>query len=122
MKIIPNATGKHFSGGGGEVIERYSECEALLTMKVGNQARCKWSVADTVRQLHAVNQICGPKDHDTGRNDVLFMKKLCVAVPSGIVEHIMKHVMPGTEYPREDNLYSVEMVVSGFAWQGLETP
>ena len=120
MNAIPNASGKHFLGAGGETIERYGECEALLTMKGGNQAHCKWSVADTVRLLHAVSQICGPQDHDTGHHDVLFTNKRCVVVPAGVVEHIMKHVAPVAEYPREGNLYSVEMFMSGFARQGLK--
>ena len=89
-------------------------------MKGCNQARCKWSVVDTVRPLHAVSQMCGPKDHDTGHDDVLFTNKRCVVVPAGVVDHIMKHVAPVAEHPRESNFYSAEMVMSGFARQGLK--
>ena len=110
MKIIPNASSKHFLGAGGETIERYGECEALLTMKGGNQAHCKWSVADNVRRLRAVIQICGPQDHDSGHHDVLFINKRCVVVPAGVVEHIVKHAAPVAEYPREGNSYSAEML------------
>ena len=56
IKITPNIDGEHFSGAGGEAIERFSECETLLT-GADSQINGRWSLADVYRPLHSVSQI-----------------------------------------------------------------
>ena len=114
----PNVSGKHFTGAGGEVIERFGACDTLTTMTTGAQVVNEWELADVARPLHSVSQTTGPFDHPTGKYDVLFSNKRCVVVQPGVVEHIMKHLKPVAEYGREGNLYTAEMVLQPFGGQG----
>ena len=114
----PNVSGKHFTGAGGEVIERFGACETLTTMTTGAQVVNAWELADVARLLHAVSQTTGPFDHPTGKYDVLFNNKRCVVVQPGVVEHIMKHLTPVAENGREGNLYTAGMVLQPFGGQG----
>ena len=118
VEIIPNTSGKHFNGAGGDVIIKHGECITLMTGKTGNKVAGRWQVADVTRPLHSVSEVCGPEDHPTGHHDVLFNNKRCVVVPPGVVEHIMKHINHVAEYPREGNLYVAEMMLSSFTRQG----
>ena len=67
-----------------------------------------------VRPLHSVAEITGPADQPKGNYDVLFNNKRCVVVEAGVVEHIMQHLQAVSEYTREGNLYTAEMVLSLF--------
>ena len=112
VQVTPNTSGKHFSGAGGEVIEKYGECVTSLEGEHG-QVDCRWNVADVTRPLHSVSQIAGPYEGD-GNHDVLFNNKKCVVVSPGIVEEILKHMKPIAEYKRDGNLYLSQFTMSGF--------
>ena len=55
-----NVSGKHFTGAGGEVIERFGACDTLTTMTTGAQVVNEWELADVARPLHSVSQTTGP--------------------------------------------------------------
>ena len=116
VKVTPNTSGKHFSGAGGEVIEKFGECMTTLEGPHG-QVGCRWNVADVTRPLHSVSQIAGPYD-GTGNQDVLFNNKRCVVVAPGVVEAIMKQISPVDEYHRDGNLYLSDFTMSDFVRQG----
>ena len=120
VKITPNASGKHFSGAGGEIIERFGDATTLGTMAGNAQVVNKWNLADVVRPLHSVAEITGPADQAKGNYDVLFNNKRCVVVQAGVVDHIMKHLAAVSEYAREGNLYTAEMVLAPFAGPDLK--
>ena len=119
MTITPNTTGEHFSGAGGEVIEKYGGCVRNIEVSHG-QVGCRWNVADVTRLLHSVIQIAGPYEGE-GNHDILFNNKRCVVVGPGIVDEIMKHMKSEAEYPREGSLYFSEFTMSGFARQGQKS-
>ena len=116
VAITPHTGGKHFSGAGGETIERYGECTTLLSGKHGSIQNV-WNLANVARPLHAVSQIAGPYEGN-GNHDILFNNKKCVVVPPGIVEAVLKQIKPVAEYQREGNLYLAEFEMSDFAGQG----
>ena len=118
VKVTPNTSGKHFSGAGGEVIEKFGECMTTLEGPHG-QVGCRWNVADVTRPLHSVSQIAGPYD-GTGNQDVLFNNKRCVVVAPGVVEAIMKQISPVAEYHRDGNLYLSDFTMSDFVRQGQD--
>ena len=114
VKITPHSSGAHFSGAGGETIERFGDATILGTLKNSAQVVNKWNLADVVRPLHSVAEITGPADHHKGNYDVLFNNRRCVVVEAGVVEHVMQHLQAVSEYSREGNLYTAEMVLSPF--------
>ena len=116
VAITPHTGGKHFSGAGGETIERYGECTTLLSGKHGSVQNV-WNLANVARPLHAVSQIAGPYEGD-GNHDILFNNKRCVVVPPGIVDAVLRQIKPVAEYLREGNLYLAEFEMSDFARQG----
>ena len=116
VKITPNTTGKHFSGAGGEVIERFGECETLMTSS-DSSVRGRWSLADVARPLTSVSQVTGPADGE-GNQDVLFNNKVCVVVPPGVVAAVLKQIKPIAQYRREGGLYLADFTLSDFARQG----
>ena len=118
-KMEPNTSGKNFAGAGGDPIKRYGTVMTVMQDKKGRRVGCKWNSADVTRALNSVAQVAGPKDGD-GEHDVLFNNKVCVVVPPGIVNRILKHVDPIMEYEREGNLYTAEVDVSDFIRQGQE--
>ena len=115
-KITPNTSGKHFSGAGGEVIEKYGGCMTNIESTHG-QVGCKWHVADVTRPLHSVSQIAGPYD-GAGNADVLFNNRRCVVVSPGVVEAMMQHISPIAEYHRDGNLYLSDFTMSDFVRPG----
>ena len=114
VKTTHHSSGAHFSGAGGETIERFGDATTLGTLKNSAQVVNKWNLADVVRPLHSVAEIIGPADHPKGNYDVLFNNRRCVVVEAGVVEHIMQHLQAVSEYSREGNLYTAEMVLSPF--------
>ena len=118
VEVTPSTTGKHVSGAGGEVIEKFGECMTTLGEPHG-QVGCRWNVADVTRPLHSVSQIAGPYD-GTGNQDVLFNNKRCVVVAPGVVEAIMKQISPVAEYHRDGNLYLSDFTMSDFVRQGQD--
>ena len=112
----PNTTGAHFTGAGGEVIEKFGTCLTELESEHG-KVGCDWDLAEVNRALHSVSKICGPKG-TPGKQDVLFNNGRCVVVPPGVLEAVMKHVRAIAEYKREGNLYLAEMTMSSFRRQG----
>ena len=118
--ITPNNTGRHFSGAGGETIEKYGDCMTTMITATGTEIAMPWNVACVARPLHAVSQVTGPADHPTGKHDVLFNNKRCVVVEPGVVEYILQHVKSIAEYPREGDLYLAEMELSTFGRQDLK--
>ena len=119
VRVEENRTGKHFSGAGGETIEKFGSCTTLLEGEAG-MVGCNWSVADVTRPLHSVSCIAGPEEHPTGLQDVLFNNKKCVVVPPGVVEMILKTVKPVAQYNRERGLYVADMIMSGFPRPGQQ--
>ena len=120
VKITPYSSGTHFSGAGGETIERFGDATILGTLKNSAQVVNKWNLADVVRPFHSVAEITGPADHPKGNYDVLFNNRRCVVVEAGVVEHIMQHLQAVSEYSREGNLYTAEMVLSPFGGPDLK--
>ena len=118
VKITPNVSGKHFSGAGGEVVEKFGECLTTLTSPLG-EVGCRWNLADVSRPLHSVSQIAGPEEGD-GEHDVLFNNKMCVVVQPGIVAALLKHIKPIAQYDRDGNLYLSEFDVSDFIRPGQD--
>ena len=116
-EVKPNLTGKHFVGANNSRIERFGECRTELKGSHGTVG-CDWNCADVSRALHSVSQVCGPKEHATGKQDVLFNHRKCVVVPPGIVEEICRRINVVAEYPREGNLYIGEFEMSRFGRQG----
>ena len=116
IKIAPNTTGKHFSGAGGEVIERFGECETLMTSS-DSSVRGRWSLADVARPLTSVSQVTGPADGE-GNQDVLFNNKVCVVVPPGVVAAVLRQIKPIAQYRREGGLYLADFTLSDFVRQG----
>ena len=86
--VTPHTGGKHFSGAGGETIERYGECTTLLSGKHGN-IQGDWNLANVARPLHAVSQIAGPYE-GTGNHDIFFNNKRCVVVPPGVGDAVLR--------------------------------
>ena len=78
------------------------------------------NAADVARPRHAVSQVTGRVNYPTGRHNVLFNNKRCVVVQAGVVDHIMKHLAAVSEYAREGNLYTAEMVLAPFAGPDLK--
>ena len=116
--VSGNENGHHFTGAGGDPIRRHGSCKTRLKGARG-EVGCGWQVADVTRALHSCSTICGPEEHPTGLQDVLFNNKRCVIVPPGVVERILREVRPVAEYLREGGLYTAEMELSSFPRQGL---
>ena len=64
-----------------------------------------------------MSTVCGPAG-PVGKQDVLFNNNVCVVVPPGIVDAILKLVTPVCEYQRNGNLYTASMTMSSFHRQG----
>jgi hypothetical protein len=117
VKIEENISGKHFSGAGGEIIEKYGECVTSIEGTHG-KVGCRWNIAEVTRPLHSVSQMTGPADGE-GNVDVLFNNKRCVVVPPGVLEAVMKQIgKPIAEYHRDGNLYLGNFTMSDFVRQG----
>ena len=116
---VANTSGKHFVGANNSKIEKYGSCVTKLGTQHG-EVGCDWQLAGVSRPLHSVSKVTGPKEHPTGKQDVLFNNKLCVVVPPGTVERILREVKPIAEYERQGNLYLAEMTMSVFRRQGQE--
>jgi hypothetical protein len=110
VKLLPNTTGKHFVGPGGECIVKHGTCTTVVEGGHGKM-QCKWDAADVTRPLHAVSQVAGPEDGE-GLHDVLFTNKRCVVVPPGIVEKVLKVIKPLAEYKRKGGLYLADLELS----------
>ncbi len=119
VEVVPNDTDTHFTGAGGGRIKRFGSCVTKLSSEHGDVG-CGWQLADVTRPLHSVSTVCGPQDHPTGKQDVLFNNKKCVVVPPGIVEEILRRVRPVAQYDRSGNLYVGEMTMSPFRRQEQE--
>ncbi len=117
IKVIPHQSGKHFSGAGGEVIEKYGECVASIEGTHG-KVGCRWNLAEATRPLRSVSQIAGPADGD-GLHGVLFNNERCVVVPLGVLDAVMKQLgQPIAEYERDGNLCLSNFTVSDFIRPG----
>ena len=118
VEIKPNVTGKHFKGANDSVIENYGTCETVLESDLG-KVGCSWTLAGVPRSLRSVSAVAGPAGGPSkAKQDVLFNNDLCVVVPPGIVNEILKRVKPVARYDREGNLYAGEMTMSSFPRQG----
>ena len=84
------------------------------------QITTDWQAANVTKALHSVSTVCGPVEHPTGEQDVLFNNTNCYVVPPGIVKAIMKKAKAVAEYKRDGGLYAGEFTVSNFARQGQE--
>ena len=115
-RVEPNTTGHHFSGAGGEHIQRHGTCTTLLGTEHG-EVSCDWQVADVTRPLNAVCKLTGPEEGD-GIHDVMFSNKRCIVLPAGTVERLAKETKPIVQYPRKGNLYVAKMKLSSFARPG----
>ena len=118
VEMTPNTSGRHFSGANNARIERYGTCKTRLESEHG-AVGCDWDLADVSRPLHSVSQVTGPEGGPS-KTDVLFNNRLCVVVPPGIVDEILKKVKPLAQYNREGNLYLADMTMSAFGRQGQE--
>ena len=117
VKVTPNDTGNHFTGAGGEAIEKFGECTTNIEGAHG-RVGCRWDVADVTRPLHSVSQIAGPMEGD-GNMDILFNNKRCVVVRPGVLEAVMKQIGdPIAEYQRDGNLYLGNFTMSDFIRPG----
>ncbi len=119
VEVVPIETDTHFTGAGGGRIKRFGSCVTKLSSEHGDVG-CGWQLADVTRPLHSVSTVCGPQDHPTGKQDVLFNNKKCVVVPPGVVEEILRKYKPVAQYDRSGNLYVGEMTMSPFRRQEQE--
>jgi hypothetical protein len=87
----PNITGNHFTGAGGEMIEKSGTCLTELEGEHG-KIGCDWDLAEVGRALHSVSKICGPEELEVGKQDVMFNNKRCVVVPPGVLDAVMNYV------------------------------
>ena len=117
VHVTPYTGGQHFRGANNSRIERYGSAETILENDVG-KVGCGWELFDVGRALHSVLTVCGPEDHPTGKQDVLFNNKLGVVVPPGVVAAILRRIKPVAHYPRDGNLYVGEFTMSSFPRQG----
>ena len=69
------------------------------------------------RPLHSVSQITGPIDGD-GNHDASFNNKVCVVVPPGVVDAIIRQIEPIAQYRRAGGLYIANCTLSDFIGQG----
>ena len=116
--IRPNTTDFHFKGANNSKIEKFGDCDTILTQKSGDAVGCHWNMADVGRPLHSTAVVTGPIDHPTGKQDVLFNNKKCVVVAPGVVNAILKFIKPLSTYPRQGNLYIGKVAVSSFPRPG----
>ena len=114
--VPTGASNDHFTGAGGEHIERFGEVDTVLTSSHGPTS-CAWDCADVSRALHSIAKVTGP-EHGEGVHEVLFTNRRAVVVPAGFVEEILKRTIPVLEYNRVGNLYLAEVKLSSFARQG----
>ena len=122
VRTVPNTTGRHFTGAGGDRIRQIGTCKTLMRDSNGREIGCQWRVADVTRALHSISRIAGPEDGD-GDHDVLFNNKRGVVVPPGTVDKVLlalakQKIKPITEYKRKGGLYVAKMKLSGFARPG----
>ena len=118
VHVVPYTGNQHFRGANNSRIERYGHAETVLENANG-KVGCGWELCDVGRALHSVSTVCGPEDHPTGKQDVLFNNKLGVVVPPGVVAAILRRIKPVAHYPRDGNLYVGEFDMSSFPRQGL---
>ena len=116
--IRPNETGFHFKGANNSKIEKFGDCETILTDEDGGQIGCHWNAANVSRPLHSTAVVTGPIEHPTGKQDVLFNNKTCVVVPPGVVNAILRYIKPVAKYPRQGNFYIGKVTVSSFQRPG----
>ena len=111
------ANEKDFHGAGGDPIKKHGRVKTMMRGARG-AFTTDWQSAEVTRALHSVSKVCGPEEHDTGLQDVLFNNKHCFVVPPGIVAAIMQKVKAVAEYKRSGGLYLADFKVSRFARQG----
>ena len=116
--VPTGANNDHFTGAGGEHIERFGEVDTILTGS-HSSTKCAWDCADVSRALHSIAKITGPADGE-GNHEVLFTNRRAVVVPAGFVEKILEQTSPILEYNRVGNLYLAEVKLSSFARQGQQ--
>ena len=118
--ITPKAAGeKDFNGAGGDPIKKHGRVKTMMKGSRG-YFTTDWNAAEVTRALHSVSTVCGPVDHPTGLQDVLFNNTDCYVVPPGVVRAIMKKIAAVAEYKREGGLYLADFTVSSFARQGRD--
>ena len=70
------------------------------------------------RPLTSVSQTCGPIEHRTWYQDVVFTNKTSYVLPPGADIEIIKKCKRIVEFPCEGNLYLAELELSSLAGQG----
>ena len=96
--VPTGANNDHFTGAGGEHIERFGEVDTILTSSHGATS-CAWDCADVSRALHSIAKITGP-EHGDGVHEVLFTNRRAVVVPAFFVDKILQRTTPVLEYNR----------------------
>ena len=114
--VPTGANNDHFTGAGGEHIERFGEVDTTLTSSHGATS-CAWDCADVSRALHSIAKITGA-EHGDGVHEVLFTNRRAVVVPAGFVDKILQRTIPILEYNRVGNLYLAEVKLSSVTRQG----
>jgi hypothetical protein len=112
-----NPSGANFVGANNSPIKRYGEATTNCRHARGSFGTT-WQIAAVSRPLNSVSQTCGPIEHPTGYQDVVFTNKTSYVLPPGAVAEIIKKYKPIAEFPREGNLYLAELELSSFAGQG----
>ena len=64
-----------------------------------------------------MSQTCGPIEHPTGYQDVVFTHKTSYVLPPGAVADIIKGYKPIAEFPRDGDLYLAELELSSVVGQ-----
>ena len=59
-RVPTGASNDHFTGAGGEHIERFGEVDTVLTGSHGATA-CAWDCADVSRALHSIAKVTDPE-------------------------------------------------------------
>ena len=53
IRIRPNETDFHFKGANNSRIEKYGDCDTILTDANGTSVGCHWNMAEVGRPLHS---------------------------------------------------------------------
>ena len=114
-KLIPNRSGKNFTGAGGDTIINHGSINTMCTGEHG-KVGCEWRVADITRPLHGGTQVTGPIDNP--RQDVIMNAEGVYVVEPGVVKEMLKKLKPVVEYKRKGNLYLAKMKMTGFTRPG----
>ena len=114
-----NHTDEHHIDASANTIIKYGTPNTHMKDPHGHESNTNWNLAEVHRALHSVSGTAGPAGGISKcKANVLFSNDVCVVVPPGIVEAVLKTVKPWVQYDRHGNLYTAIMETTSFQGQG----